>query len=143
MLIEFVAPDVALPEKTVLAILVFEGQAATIEGGAFARAVAASRFTGTKGQTLDVLAPEGFDRVLLVGVGKPDGFDAMGAETAAASAYNAIKTSGLRTLRVRLATGTPDLAARAALGLPWNNTPRSKIPYQLLPIMALPKPIPT
>ena len=117
MLIEFVAPDAALPEKTALAILVFEGKAATIEDGAFARAVAASRFTGTKGQTLDILAPQGFDRVLLVGVGKPDSFDVMGAEAAAASAYNAMKTSGLRTLRLKLATGTPDFAARAALGI--------------------------
>ena len=95
----------------------FEGKAATIEDGAFARAVAASRFTGTRGQTLDNLAPQGFDRVLLVGVGKPDSFDVMGAEAAAASAYNAIKTSGLRTLRLKLATGTPDFAARAALGI--------------------------
>ncbi len=117
MLIEFVAPTAALPDKTVLAIVVFEGQGPEVEGGAFARAVAASRFTGAKGQILDVLAPQGFERVLLVGAGKADGFDAMGAETAAATAFGAIKLSGLRTLRIKLPVDDAMMAARAALGV--------------------------
>ncbi|HEX5378928.1 MAG TPA: leucyl aminopeptidase [Phenylobacterium sp.] len=117
MLIEFVSADAALPEKSVLAVVVFEGQAEGAEGGAYARAIAAARFTGAKGQVLDVLAPAGADRVLLVGAGKPDEFDAMGAEHAAASAYGAVKASGLKTLRVKLPNGDAGAAARAALGV--------------------------
>ena len=117
MLIEFVAPDAALSEKSVLAVVVFEGQVEAAEGGAYARAVAAGRFTGAKGQVLDVLAPEGADRVLLVGAGKADGFDEMGAENAAASAYGAVKASGLKTLRIKLPDADAAKASRAALGV--------------------------
>ncbi|WP_340647259.1 leucyl aminopeptidase [Phenylobacterium sp.] len=116
--IQFVAADAALGEKSALAIVVFEGEAAGVHGGAFAKAVAGSRFTGAKGQTLDLLAPGGSDaaRVVLVGVGKADAFDGMGAENAAASAYNATKTSGLTTLRVQL-SGDAGQAAKAAFGV--------------------------
>ena len=44
--IQFVAADAALGEKSALAIVVFEGEAASAQGGAFAKAVAGSRFTG-------------------------------------------------------------------------------------------------
>ena len=79
MEIEFVAAEAALPEKAVLAVVVFEGEAlgGAAEGldktgsGALSRAVGAARFTGAKGQTLDLLAPAGVeaDRLLLVGAG--------------------------------------------------------------------------
>ncbi|MBP6545434.1 MAG: leucyl aminopeptidase, partial [Phenylobacterium sp.] len=116
--IQFVAADAALGEKSALAIVVFEGEAAGAQGGAFAKAVAGSRFTGAKGQTLDLLAPAGSEaaRVVLVGAGKADAFDGLGAENAAASAYNAVKTSGLTTLRVQI-SGDANLAARAAFGV--------------------------
>ena len=116
--IQFVAADAALGEKSALAIVVFEGEAAAAQGGAFAKALAGSRFTGAKGQTLDLLAPAGTEaaRVVLVGAGKADGFDGLGAENAAASAYNAVKTSGLTTLRVQVA-GDAGQAARAAFGV--------------------------
>ena len=117
MLIEFVARDAALSEKSVLALVVFEGEAETVSGGAFARAVGAGRFTGAKGQVLDVLAPAGAERVLLVGAGKAAEFDEMGAENAAATAYQAVKASGLKTLRVRLPSGDVAPAARAGLGV--------------------------
>ena len=114
--IEFVAASAALSPKTALARIVFEG--AALDGPA-GQAAAASRFTGAKGQTLDVLAPAGTEaaRLVLVGVGKQDGFDALGAEHAAATAYNAVKVSGLTTLRVELPNAGPELAARAALGV--------------------------
>ena len=124
MEIEFIAAGAALPEKSALALVVFEGavldgaagQADAQAGGALARAAAAQRFTGAKGQVLDVLGAAGAaDRVLLVGAGKKDGFDDVGAEHAAASAYNAVKTSGLTTLRVELPAGGS--AAHAALGV--------------------------
>ncbi len=114
--IEFVAAAAALSPKTALARLVHEG--AALEG-ALGQAAAASRFTGAKGQTLDILAPAGVDaqRLVLVGVGKADGFDALGVEHGAASAYNAVKASGLTTLRLELPDAAADLAARAALGV--------------------------
>jgi leucyl aminopeptidase len=114
--IEFVAADAAAPAKTALARIVFEG--AALEGP-LAQAAAASRFTGAKGQTLDILAPAGVQaqRLVLVGAGKAEAFDALGAEHAAASGYHAVKTSGLETLRVELPNADPQLAARAALGV--------------------------
>ena len=124
MEIEFIAAGAALPEKSALALVVFEGavldgaagQADAQAGGALARAASAQRFTGAKGQVLDVLGAAGAaGRILLVGAGKKDGFDDVGAEHAAASAYNAVKTSGLTTLRVELPAGGS--AAHAALGV--------------------------
>jgi leucyl aminopeptidase len=114
--IEFVAAPAALPPKTALARLVHEGAALD---GAAAQAAAASRFTGAKGQTLDILAPTGLDapRLVLVGLGKADGVDALGIEHGAASAYAAVKASGLAALRLELPDATADLAARAALGV--------------------------
>jgi leucyl aminopeptidase len=124
MEIEFVAAGAALGEKSALALVVFEGAtlsgaAAEIDakaGGALGRAAGAQRFTGAKGQVLDVLgAPGDAARVLLVGGGKADAFDDLAAELAAAAAYAAVKNSGLSTLRVVLpAGGAP---ARAALGV--------------------------
>jgi len=114
--IQFVAAAQALPPKTALARIVFEGGSLD---GPLGQAAAASRFSGAKGQTLDILAPAGTDaaRLVLVGAGKKDGFDALGAEHAAASAYAAVKASGLTTLRIELPNNGPELAARAALGV--------------------------
>jgi leucyl aminopeptidase len=111
MEIEFVASDAPLAAKTVLARIVFEGALSAAD----AQAATATRFTGAKGQTLDIVAPQGTDaaRLFLVGAGKAEAFDDIAAEHAAATAYNAAKTSGLEILRVE----TPDGAARAALGL--------------------------
>jgi leucyl aminopeptidase len=113
--IEFVAAGAALPAKAALARIVFEGDK---HDGVLGQAVAASRFTGAKGQTLDVLAPQGVAaaRLVLVGAGKRDGFDVIGAEHAAATGYNAVKTSGLTTLRVEVA-GDIGISTHAALGV--------------------------
>jgi leucyl aminopeptidase len=112
--IEFVAATAALPPKSALARIVFEG--GTLEGVA-AQAAAASRFTGAKGQTLDILGPGGTEaaRLVLVGAGKQEAYDGMAAEHAAASAYAAVKASGLTTLRIELPNAAD--AARAALGV--------------------------
>ncbi|ODT57587.1 MAG: leucyl aminopeptidase [Phenylobacterium sp. SCN 69-14] len=124
MQIEFVAAGAAVGEKSALALVVFEGEilagaaadADAAAGGALARAAAAQRFTGAKGQVLDVLGAAGeAARVLLVGAGKKAAFDAVGAEHTAASAYHAVKTSGLTNLRVVPPEGGS--AAHAALGL--------------------------
>ncbi len=114
--IEFVAAGQALSAKTALARIVYEG--AKLEG-VLAQAAAASRFTGAKGQTLDILAPSGVDapRLVLVGAGKADAVDAIGIEHAAASAYAAVKASGLTAVRIELPDAKADLAAHAALGV--------------------------
>src|SRR5580658_3210788 len=106
--VEFVAADTEPSETTALAVLAFEGgeysPAAEVldgqMGGALKRAVAASRFTGAMGQTLSILAPAGVTagRVLLIGAGKQAAFDAKGAESAGAHAYNAAKDSGSAAL---------------------------------------------
>ena len=113
--IQFVAATTAVPAKAAVARFAFEGD---IYPGPVGQAVAASRFTGAKGQTLDILAPQGLDaaRLVLVGAGKRDGFNTLGAEQAAATAYNAVKASGLEILRVELSGGV-ELSIHAAFGL--------------------------
>jgi len=110
MEIEFVAASAALQPKTAAAQVVFEGEAPK---ESLAAAVAASRFTGAKGQTLDLIAPAGLEvgRLVLVGAGKRDAFDALAAEHAAANAYGALKATGFEVLRLEM----PELDARTAV----------------------------
>jgi leucyl aminopeptidase len=63
-------------------------------------------------------APAGLDApaVLLLGVGAEAGFNASAAETAAAHAYGALKTSGAKALDIELPGGA-EQAAAAALGV--------------------------
>ena len=127
MKVEFVAAGASAPSGGAVAAAVFEGvalsgEAARIDslsGGALARAMAATAFTGAKGKPLDIVAPAGLEaaRVLLIGVGAKDGFDAAAAETFAAEAYQALKTSGAKTLQILLDEAPADVAARAALGV--------------------------
>jgi leucyl aminopeptidase len=127
MEIEFAPPGPAEGEPlSAIATPVFDGLALTsageeldaAAGGALSRALGASRFTGAKGQTLDVLAPSGVhaSRILLVGAGPRDGWDAAGAESLAAGAYQATKLSGATVLELRLGEASPEDAARAAFG---------------------------
>ncbi|MDE1939196.1 MAG: leucyl aminopeptidase [Alphaproteobacteria bacterium] len=62
-------------------------------GGAISRGLAVNRFTGKAGQVLEVLAPAGLkaSRILVVGLGKPEDFDANAAEAAAAAAVGKLK----------------------------------------------------
>ena len=125
MEIEFVKSEAAVPAKAALAAVVFEGDVLgggaagldTATGGALARATANSRFTGARGQTLELLAPAGqaAERILLLGGGKRGDWDALAAERAAASAYASLKASGLEVLRVILPDG--EHAARGGLGV--------------------------
>ncbi len=112
--------------KGAVAALAFEGgqlssSAEALDmasAGAVRRAIAASRFTGKAGQTLDLLAPPGVvaSRLLLVGGGARDSFDAAGAETFAAVAYQALKLSGADTVSVLLMGYPVEHAAQAAFG---------------------------
>jgi leucyl aminopeptidase len=104
MEIEFVAANAALGAGSALALVVFEGEASSLDGGAFASVVGASRFTGAKGQSLEVPAFAGSARTVLIGGGKAAEFDDLAAENAAASAYTALKLCGLSELRIRMAS---------------------------------------
>lgn len=127
MKIEFVAPAVPAVSSRAVAVLAFEGAVLSAaaealdaaSGGAIRRAIAAVGYTGAKGRSLDVVAPAGLDaaRVLLVGAGARDAFDAGAAETAGAEAWRALKTSGAKALTLGLDDLPAELAAHAALGL--------------------------
>ena len=114
--IEFVAANTPVSAATAIVRLGFEGEA---PDGAVSAAAAASRYTGAKGQTLDVLAPAGSDaaRIVMIGSGKKADLSLLGVENAAASGYNVVKASGLKTLRVELDAATAEQAAHAALGI--------------------------
>jgi len=95
-----------------------------MSGGAISRALAVSRFTGKPGQVLEVLAPAGVkaSRLIVVGLGKPEDFDANGAEAAAAAAVGRIKGTSETdvTLDIDAPKGAKQrgakLAAHLALG---------------------------
>jgi leucyl aminopeptidase len=87
-------------------------------GGTLARAAASVGYTGAKGRNLELVAPSGLDyaRVLLVGCGVQGEFDDAACETAAAEAFQALKTCGAETLTLGLQGFSTGHVARAALG---------------------------
>src|SRR5205807_2694573 len=91
----------------------------TTTGGTLKRALEGGRFTGGKGQTLDLVAPSNLDagRVTLTGAGRIGEMTAEAMESAAAQAFQAVKTSGSEILALRLPGVSPDLAAAAAFGI--------------------------
>ncbi len=102
MEIEFVSRGPVEGEPlSAIAAPVFEGPTLTgagealdgVSGGALSRAFAGSRFTGAKGQTIDLIAPAGLhaSRVVLVGSGPEGGLNGLSAEAIGASAYLAVK----------------------------------------------------
>jgi leucyl aminopeptidase len=128
MEIEFAAPGPVEGEPlSAIAVPVYEGVALTAPGealdlaagGALSRALAGARFTGAKGQTLELVAPAGLHaaRVVLVGAGPRQGLDAGAMEQLAAGAYQAIKGSGVTMLELRLDDLSEQEAARAAFGV--------------------------
>ena len=129
--IDFVAPSsesggAALDPACALAVLAFEGEALAgaakardeAAGGALSKAVGGFRFKASKGQTLDLIAPQGGPaRVLVVGAGKAEAFDLAAVEHVAGSAFNAVKLCGVETLVLALGERSPHEAAHAALGV--------------------------
>ncbi|WP_448206610.1 leucyl aminopeptidase [Azospirillum sp. sgz302134] len=73
-------------------------------GGALTRAMKASRFTGKKDETLVILAPAGVevDRVLLVGLGKPDEVSETVLQAAGGALVAALDKSGETAVSVLL-----------------------------------------
>jgi leucyl aminopeptidase len=127
MKIEFVDAKTPSTEATALAVLAFEDgelspAAEALDGamgGALRRAIAASRFKGAAGQTVSILAPTGVaaGRVLVIGTGKQAAFDAKGAESAGASAFNAAKDSGSEKLLLMMPPAGPERQAHAGFGV--------------------------
>jgi leucyl aminopeptidase len=97
-------------------------------GGAIVRAIAASRFTGAKGQSLALLGQSGaIARLSLLGVGKSRELDARAAEALGGSVAAEANASGQKAVTVvvdpvkgsRLTPG--QIAARIALGAQLRN----------------------
>ena len=93
-------------------------------GGALSRAIKASRFKGSKGHTLTVLAPAGtkLDRVLAVGFGKPGAIDAQQMQAPGGQIYAALATKGHASAQVvvdaiaKCSLSAADMAAEMAFG---------------------------
>ncbi len=93
-------------------------------GGAVGRAIAGSRFTGKKGQLLEILAPAGLDsaRVLLLGLGKPAELTELDLEKAGGQLVGQLNGVGetAASIAVDALEGTAipatEMAARIALG---------------------------
>jgi leucyl aminopeptidase len=93
--------------------------------GVVTRALAASRFKGKKGQTLQVLAParSGLGAILLVGLGDADKLDALVLQEAGGAVYAVLAANG--ATQVAVAVDAPekgkiaasDLAAELAYGI--------------------------
>jgi leucyl aminopeptidase len=121
MIIEFVG---AAADSAVVAVLVHEDRALSQAaqaldaraGGALARAVSAGRFTGAKGQTVVLNAPQGVPhpQVVAVGTGTKGSFEELALEAVAANAYQAVKLSGFDTLAIEAGELSSAEAARVA-----------------------------
>ncbi|AWK89011.1 leucyl aminopeptidase [Azospirillum thermophilum] len=86
-------------------------------GGALSRAMAAGRFTGKKEETLTLLAPSGveLERVVLVGLGKPEEIDALALQAAGGTALAALdKAAEEASILVDLPDGAALTGAAAA-----------------------------
>ena len=93
-------------------------------GGALARALKVSRFTGKSGQMVEVLAPPGMaaSRLLLVGLGKPESLDEKGLEILGAQVAGRLYGAGesQATMEIDVPRGAKvkkaELAAHMAFG---------------------------
>lgn len=105
------------------ATLLAAGQAMDAKtGGALARALAATRFTGAPGQMVEVMAPAGIEagRVLVIGVGAADKADGLTVEKWAGHAVKRVIASGVETLALHAEAlggiAAAESSARAAVG---------------------------
>jgi leucyl aminopeptidase len=130
MEIAFVAPGVTGPGAVVFGMAedgALTGAAAAADAvteGALKRAIAVTRFTGKEGKVVEVLAPANVkaSRFLVVGLGKPEKFNACSAETVAAAIVGRLINSGETALTFavempkRAKVTDADLAAHLAFG---------------------------
>jgi leucyl aminopeptidase len=120
MKISFAEP--ALPVKGAAVVLVTEGKKLSPAAkdldkqtkGAVKRAIAASKFEGKKGQSLEIMAPAGsnLDRILLAGIGKE--FGELEQQNLGGNVYGKLKNSGSSEVTIIVDTGAKDPAAAAA-----------------------------
>ncbi len=107
---KIVFSGLALPNTGVLVVGVLEGAKLTTSArqldrklkGALVRAIKVGRFKGKKDQNLSILAPAGtgFDRIHLVGLGKPEEIGARRAQSAGGGIYAALGSAGHATVSV-------------------------------------------
>ena len=98
----------SLPKSGAIALLSFEGDVLQEQGkaldkalgGALSRAIKAARFAGKSGQFVELLAPGNgaYERVILMGAGSADKFDAVPARKLGGQLYAKIATSGATQL---------------------------------------------
>lgn len=71
-------------------------------GGAVTTAISAGKFTGKKGQVLSIVAPHNLDvlRLVLIGIGKEKGFDALTAQSIGGVLYAHLNSNGAKKARV-------------------------------------------
>ena len=83
-------------------------------GGAIKRALASGRFTGAKGQSLEVVAPTGIGntRILLMGLGK--GLDELGQQALGGRVFARMNSVGESAATILVDDGAEDLAAAGA-----------------------------
>ncbi|MGE0714456.1 MAG: leucyl aminopeptidase [Alphaproteobacteria bacterium] len=106
--------NAATPKAGALVLPVHDGRALTeagrtidaATGGALVRAMAASRFEGRKDQQLVVAAPAGvaLDRVVLIGLGKPDETSAERLQAMGGQAVAALNAAGDKEATILLDT---------------------------------------
>ncbi len=122
MKITFAAKSPVAPES--VAVAIFEGRtlgsaARDIDkatGGALGRAMATSRFTGARGQFLDVNAPSGVKaaRVVLVGHGKREKIDDLAAQELGGKLVAHLNQAGAKKVAVMVEGKSAGSSAHAA-----------------------------
>ncbi len=120
MKISFAEP--ALPAKGAVVVLVADGKKLSAAAtdldkqtkGAVKRAIAASKFTGKKGQSLEIMAPAGgsLDRVLLAGTGKE--FGELEQQALGGNVVGKLMNTGSAEVTIIVDAGAKDMAAAAA-----------------------------
>ena len=106
--------NLELPQKGVLVVGVLDGRklcssADSINkkiGGGLVRAMKASQFTGSRGQSLSLFAPAGckLDHIFMVGLGKPGSVDAIGMQALGGLIYGALSKKGHSLVEVMIDT---------------------------------------
>ncbi|MDH5749932.1 MAG: leucyl aminopeptidase, partial [Rhodospirillales bacterium] len=92
--------------------------------GVLKRAIRGSRFKGSKGQSLSVLAPVGtrLDRVFLIGLGKPEDIDDLRMQDAGGLIFATLASVGVTEVSVAVdeikgcGMSAPEMAAELAFG---------------------------
>jgi len=117
--------EILVPRRGAIVVGVLEGRVlmrtgAALDkraGGALGRAMKSSRFTGAKGQFLELLQPAGVGptRILLAGLGKADEIDDLRAQALGGGAVERLNRGGEKTACIAV-DGASETAAHVAYG---------------------------